>query len=633
MKKSKKIPKTYLPKYAWGTVTPQDQQSSYSPEVLPWNRTNDSGMGPNGQADAYKAPSNTDGGSSTFNMYNEKRTKGLTNDQYTAAGTALVAGAANTANVYGNSNAGYTDKYNSASQSATGVVSAISPVWGAATQATNMIAKPIKNELERTENGRKVSYVAGHIFDPLAAFSADAGMGSFGFKGYEKDYRKQHPEQFPNGGMNMTANAEIENQENVVAPNGGFLQANGPSHENGGVPVALPGNSMIFSDRLKVPGTKKTFADLNKVNNTNKEDKLLESDKLGNISKHTAELMKYAKNKNSEALFNAQEALKQAKVQAYAKKMGVTLPQPTQEVSQEQFAMGGVQLPMYTEKQNELPQFGGGGRYIRGRWVADEVKPNFTQPDSSYQYGQPRFLANGQLDMTGGVGRPMSNINLPYQPMNSGISSEEQYNQDLAKANARVASGSEGNSNKFNWGQAAMQAGNFAAQNAGNIYDLIGRNKTEVEKYDRLKATYLDPTAAMRDAEHEARLAEYGVRNASGGNAGTYLSARTALNAQNVINKDRIRQQYANVNAGIGNQIGQYNNELSRAEVIANAQNRAVNDNIKRQAIGSLGSNYGQFSQDSKSSKMDQSVADMLPKMINDPQFAKFYEEWLKKNK
>jgi hypothetical protein len=29
---------------------------------------------------------------------------------------------------------------------------------------------------------------------------------------------------------------------------------------------------------------------------------------------------------------------------------------------------------------------------------------------------------------------------------------------------------------------------------------------------------------------------------------------------------------------------------------------------------------------------MDQSMMDMLPKMINDPAFKKYYEEWAKKN-
>jgi hypothetical protein len=130
----------------------------------------------------------------------------------------------------------------------------------------------------------------------------------------------------------------------------------------------------------------------------------------------------------------------------------------------------------------------------------------------------------------------------------------------------------------------------------------------------------------------QANRAEYNVRGASGGNAGTYLSNRVALNAQNTINKDRIRKEYANINAGISNQIGQYNNELSRAEVIANAQNRAVNDNIRRQAIGSLGSNFGQASLANKRGKMDQSMMEMLPKMINDPSFAKFYTEWAKNN-
>jgi hypothetical protein len=510
--------------------------------------------------------------------------------------------------------------------------------------------------------------------------------------------------QYAMGGMNMQPNAEIEKQENVVAPNGGFLQADGPSHEQGGVPVALPGNSMIFSDKLKLG--KKTFADLNKVNNTNKEDKILESNKYGSTSKSTAELMKMAKNKNSEELFNAQEALKQSKVEAYAKKMGVTLPQ-TSQTPQQEFAMGGVKLPMYPYgtitpeqykqaqtdsmtlynaglKSNKIPAYEyPGAREAAARLTGlnnrtpTPIKGQFygQQPDytGSYhtEFKKPTMIPYREASLEDSkkvpvVNHPNYNQYIPGIEKSVQLGNIEQYEhggrklpkyefgkltpeeegEDLEavwkKSSAKIDAQHNWNSNdentrpgykkETNWKNTLGQVGNFAAQNAGNIYDLLSRKKTEVEKYDRLKPTYLDPTASLRDAQMQANRAEYNVRGASGGNAGTYLSNRVALNAQNTINKDRIRKEYANINAGISNQIGQYNNELSRAEVIANAQNRAVNDNIRRQAIGSLGSNFGQASLANKKGEMDQSMMDMLPKMINDPAFKKYYEEWAKKN-
>ena len=123
--------------------------------------------------------------------------------------------------------------------------------------------------------------------------------------------------QYMNGGMN----AEVEKQENTLNPDGSTNQYNGPSHEGGGIKTSLEPGTMIFSDRLKLGG--KTFADLNKANNTVKEDKMLEESKSARV-RLTAELMKSAKNKNSEKLFEEQEALKQSKLTNYAKRIGMS---------------------------------------------------------------------------------------------------------------------------------------------------------------------------------------------------------------------------------------------------------------------------------------------------------------------
>ena len=518
--------------------------------------------------------------------------------------------------------------------------------------------------------------------------------------------------QYAMGGMNMQPNAEIEKQENVVAPNGGFLQADGPTHEQGGVPVALPGNSMIFSDRLKLG--KKTFAELNKVNNISKEDKILESNKYGNTSKRTAELMKFAKNKNSQELFNAQEALKQAKVEAYAKKMGVNLNQSS-EASQE-FPMGGVKLPMYPYGgEGNMLSYGDDPRFYNyqgNKVIAPNLKALSKDKGVSTDIGLNNYNnllntrtqvrdSNVQMDKqlpkfeylndpTKGTydeqfndykkvylpgfamgGRKLSQYEFgvltpeeegddlesvwksssakidaqhrwnsnnkvtssAWSPEELQASSEvssvgskrdqELYDAELARMNA---SGGR-NTNKFDWKNTLGQVGNFAAQNAGNIYNLSRYNKPEVESYERMKATYLDPSAALRDAEAQTRRAEYNVRGASGGNAGTYLSNRVALNAQNTINKARIHTDYQNANAGISNSVGQYNNELARQEVIANAMNRARNRSGKGEAIGSLGSNVANQMMDNKKTNMDQETLQLMMKYYNDPQFKKYLEE------
>lgn len=141
-------------------------------------------------------------------------------------------------------------------------------------------------------------------------------------------------------------NSEVEKSENALAPNGEFMQFDGKSHANGGIKTHLDPNTLIFSDKLKYGG--KTFAALNKSNNTSKEDKILNDSKASNTAKQTAELMKNAKIKNSLSLFDIQESLKADKVKSYAKKMGMNLDESEQ-----------VDNP-----QEESTEFKGGGRFM-----------------------------------------------------------------------------------------------------------------------------------------------------------------------------------------------------------------------------------------------------------------------------
>lgn len=120
----------------------------------------------------------------------------------------------------------------------------------------------------------------------------------------------------------ITPNAEVEKQENAIHPDGQFRQFNGPSHENGGIQTHLPEGTKVFSDKLKMPKTGKTFAELNKANDTRKEDKIINNPNATTVEKATASLMKLAKQKSSDMLFSTQEALKQSKVNSYTKRMG-----------------------------------------------------------------------------------------------------------------------------------------------------------------------------------------------------------------------------------------------------------------------------------------------------------------------
>lgn len=533
--------------------------------------------------------------------------------------------------------------------------------------------------------------------------------------------------QYPNGGTmpREFANSEVEKQENTLNPDGSTTQFDGPSHEQGGIPTNLEKGTMIFSDKLKHNG--KTFAQLNKTNMTHKEDKILDDKKASAMSKLTANLMKQAKNKSSEELFEKQESLKQEKIENYIKRMGgiqkysnggingetinnnsIVTPSigqdpryytyqgnpvmkpglralskdsgvttdigmnnynnllNTRSQVQNSKVNVGKQLPKFeyindpskgdynTQFENykkvnlgyfrnggKLPQYSKGGKMVNGTWVPDSY--NIITPHNATNSYKPGTI--GYYDSMNSPDKPSNDslqssygpTVLPWNRTNdSGNSAAydntvnpQQFQEVTSNAKSNInMRETNPNSKNFDWKGLATQGAYFAANNAGNIYDLARADKTETRKYDRMTPNLLNDTAAMRDANEQTRRAEYNVRGASAGNAGTYLSNRVALNTQNIENKDRIRQQYANANAGILNETNKINTGISNEEILANAKIRANARNIKQSAIASTGSNVANQMNDIRNTNMDKKRLDnlvkMYPSLSKDPEMLKY---------
>lgn len=122
-------------------------------------------------------------------------------------------------------------------------------------------------------------------------------------------------ELYPHGGTitkdNPNANAELELNEQFQLPDGTVGEVDGPSHNEGGIEVALPEGTRVYSDRLKMG--KKTFAQLSKPIN-NKIDKL-DRKPESTAKKNTLDLF----NKQLDELFTIQEAMKtEEQVQKFA---------------------------------------------------------------------------------------------------------------------------------------------------------------------------------------------------------------------------------------------------------------------------------------------------------------------------
>jgi len=118
-----------------------------------------------------------------------------------------------------------------------------------------------------------------------------------------------------NGGAQIDTvnpNVEVEGGETLLTPQGDNIAVEGPSHEQGGIPMNLEGGTQVFSDSLKVPGTKKTFSDINKklIKKIDQYTKDLESSNSTGITRKTAERMLSKLKGEQQDLFVTQERLK-----------------------------------------------------------------------------------------------------------------------------------------------------------------------------------------------------------------------------------------------------------------------------------------------------------------------------------
>ena len=177
----------------------------------------------------------------------------------------------------------------------------------------------------------KIAPMAANMLLPGAGTAISGAQNVAGQFNPQMNYDPNAPKQYAMGGV-----AELEKQEVFKMPNGQIDAVNGAPHSQGGVPVNIPNQTKILSDKLKLDG--KTFAKLGAKFTTTKEDKVLSNDMATDESKLTAKLKSDIKQKKLDELFAVQEQMKQSKLNKYAEKLGIQLPQ-----TNSQFANQGMQ--------------------------------------------------------------------------------------------------------------------------------------------------------------------------------------------------------------------------------------------------------------------------------------------------
>lgn len=392
------------------------------------------------------------------------------------------------------------------------------------------------------------------------------------------------------GGLS-NSNAEVEKEEVMMAPNGSTMQVDGPTHANGGVPVNIPSGTQIYSDRLKVPGTKKTFAKIAERYKTNKEDKILSEDNTNALTKKTAELISSVKQRKLDDLFKAQEQLKKSKLANYAKKLGLS--------SNNEFANGGI---------------------------FDEDPVNYTTPSGirPLEYKQDNsYLFNQQLPSPF-YQQPMEQIDrIPLGTAGTPDQLTPSQRFDLS-TDTRPKTKS-----NFDYSQLIEPAANTLIQNAGNIAYLAGEGK----RYDKQELYNYNPELLsakeeLRNADIQSRVTRDRLRDLTGGNAGAYLSNLTGAQTANTLNKVQIQQQIDNTNKGIMNDA-KIRNIASKYQVDdINAKNKGQALTNYYSAISGIGANTSGAYKDYKAGKQDQDTLDMISQMYPNYKYDKQKKGW-----
>lgn len=164
----------------------------------------------------------------------------------------------------------------------------------------------------------------------------------------------------------------------------------------------------------------------------------------------------------------------------------------------------------------------------------------------------------------------------------------------------------------FDYKKAAGNLGQFALQNAGNIYDL-GRSTQDNSKLNlsRMSPTFLDKT---QDLQNNLRLYSEGKRQtaeASQGNASTYLSNMYANRASKLANDLNINTTYGNLNASIDNAAKLYNAGAIDKETMFKLQAEGMNRNLKGQALAGMSQNFLNQRNSDRQDDLDQQRLDL----------------------
>lgn len=446
------------------------------------------------------------------------------------------------------------------------------------------------------------------------------------------------------GGDNENPNAELEKQEVVQTPQGQIDNVNGPSHENGGVPVNIPEGTQILSDKLKMPGTKKTFAKLGKPLNTSKEEKVIDNPDSQSLAKSTANLMLQAKNNKLNQLFQIQEQLKKSKVAEYAQKMGVDLNSLTRpQKNDEQEAVD--------NPQEENQEYSSGGIHIkpshRGRFTEYKQRTGKTTEEALHSSNpHVRQMANfarnaskwkhdyggtqlpkygGGATYTGGYDQRMPDDGLDYQRTQMEIDADKpndksqmMQDEDMKDFWAKTPADPNRKPPRYDYTNDIGNTVAGIANLAGPIYGLATNKREATVMPHLLNPKYINNSEELNSLMAEKRSNIKDLNDVAGGNQALYLANRQRIGTNYNKGVALSNQATQNANSAIYNRADEGNvNQRVYADDI-NRRNQAAYRNMNTKYVGDAGNILASNWKDQKATGMDQKSLVMISAMYPD---------------
>lgn len=555
---------------------------------------------------------------------------------------------------------------------------------------------------KRAEQWGNVTDVTGQIAGAVAPMAMNAmipGSGKFVSMGQQiiganlnKAYGPQEEENqimyAKHGGM--MPNAELEKKEVMQYPDGTTGQVNGPSHENGGVPVNIPAGTKVFSDRLKASNGK-TFAKEAAKLKTDKEERIIEDKKTDRLAKATAQLMLDAKNKKLNQLFMEQEMKKESmhrkqleddfmacggmvkmqnggiyikpqnrgKFTAAAKRAGMGVQEYASHIlaNKENYSSTLVKRANFARNASKWKhEYGGMHMMPDGTMMLNSMMPKYSDravhdPEGKERDAWMKWQSQNWDPEVMDYQTALNTFRQQQSDLNSNFANKEQmqkfeltpivekdapFNPQLAnqlRLPDNQKSPDSFNQNKFT--DALGFAAGAAVQNIGNIAYLAQQGKKyDTQKFYEYTPKTLSSQEAMRQADLEGKIAAQNIRTASGGSPGTYLSNRVALGSGISKAKGQIQENFENLNTQIQNQAAQLNlaNKYNVDDI--NARNKAAALNQYYGTLNALGQSAAGAFKDYRATSMDRSKINMLPKIYdiykNNPELAELIMSWTK---